>query len=219
MGEVDVNAVSDIVLISLQIIGTIAFAVSGALVAGRRNMDWFGVVVLAVMVAVGGGTLRDLLLGLTPVFWIESPWYIILAAIAALITVPLTRLQFNYRNYLLLSDAVGLAVFAVLGTEKALLVGVNGFAAIVMGVITGVFGGVLRDVLASRDPSILYGDFYALAALIGCMVFVLLRQLSINTLAIIWISIGVILVLRLIAIGRKWSLPTFTLDEEEERVS
>jgi uncharacterized membrane protein YeiH len=125
------------------------------------------------------------------------------------------RMQFNYRNYLLLSDAVGLAVFAVLGTQKALALGANAFVAIIMGVITGIFGGVLRDVLASRDPSILYGDIYALAALIGCTIFILLRQISINPLHVLWISIGVILILRVIAIYREWSLPEFKLEEED----
>jgi uncharacterized membrane protein YeiH len=211
----DVSAVSDAALNSLQFIGTIAFAISGALVAGRRKMDWFGVMVLAVMVAVGGGSLRDLLLGVTPVFWVQTPWFVLLAAITALLTIPLTRLQINYQNYLLLSDAVGLAVFAVLGTEKALAVGANAFVAIIMGVITGVFGGVLRDVLANRDPSILYGGFYALAALIGSTIFVLLLQTIVNPLYALWISIGIILILRLIAIIQNWSLPAFKLEGED----
>lgn len=209
----DVNSASNIALTFFQILGTIAFAISGALVAGKRKMDWFGVVVLAVMVAVGGGSVRDLLLSI-PVFWVETPWYVLLAAITALLVIPLTRLHIkNYQNYLRLSDSIGLAVFAVLGTGKALDVGANAFTAIIMGVITGVVGGVLRDVLASRDPSILYGDFYALAALIGCTVFVLLQQTSLNSLNTLWISIGVIFISRLIAIMRKWSLPEFSLEE------
>ena len=212
----DTSAVSDVALSFFQIIGTIAFAVSGALVAGRRKMDWFGVVVLAVMVAVGGGSVRDVLLGVTPVFWVETPWYVLLAAITALLVIPSTRLHIkNYQNYLRLSDSIGLAVFAILGAGKALDIGANAFAAVIMGVITGVFGGILRDVLANRDPSILYGDFYALAALIGCTVFVLLMQTSLNPLNTLWISIGIILVLRLIAIFRKWSLPEFRLEHED----
>lgn len=211
----DINATSDGILNLLQVIGTIAFAISGALVAGRRKMDWFGVVVLAVMVAVGGGSLRDLLLGVTPVFWIESPWFVLLAGVTALVTIPLKRLTLNYRNYLLLSDAVGLAVFAILGTEKALAVGTNAFVAIIMGVITGVFGGVLRDVLANRDPSILYGGIYALAALIGCTIYVLLLQTSVSSLNTLWVSMGLILVIRLVAIIREWSLPAFKLEQED----
>lgn len=106
-------------------------------------------------------------------------------------------------------------MFAVLGTEKALAVGANAFVAVVMGVITGVFGGVLRDVLANRDPSILYGDIYALAAMIGCTTFVLLLQTSISPLYTLWLSIGIVLVLRLIAIIRNWSLPEFKLEDED----
>jgi uncharacterized membrane protein YeiH len=212
----DVDAASDVALNFLQFIGTIAFAISGALVAGRRKMDWFGVVVLAVMVAVGGGSLRDLLLGVTPVFWVQTPWFVLLAGITALLTIPLNRLGgSNHQNFLLLSDAVGLAVFAVLGTEKALEVGANAFVAIIMGVVTGVFGGVLRDLLASRRPAILYGDFYALAAMIGCSIFVLLLLIPVNPLNALWISIGAILVLRLIAIIRNWSLPEFALEDKD----
>jgi uncharacterized membrane protein YeiH len=195
MEVVDVDAAADVILKILQVVGTIAFAISGALAAGRRKMDWFGVVVLAVMVAVGGGSVRDVLLGATPVFWVQSPWFVILAGITALATIPVTRLRFNYRNYLLLSDALGLAVFAVLGTERTLALGGNGFVAIIMGVTTGVFGGVLRDVFASRDPSILYNDIYALAALIGCITYVLVLQTPLDPLYTLWISIGVILIL------------------------
>jgi uncharacterized membrane protein YeiH len=211
----DVTEASNIILNFMQVIGTIAFAVSGALAAGRRKMDWFGVVVLAVIVAVGGGSLRDMLLGLTPVFWVRSIWFVLLAGITALVIIPVNRLNFNYRNYLMLSDALGLAVFAVLGTQTALAVGTHAFVAVIMGIITGVFGGILRDVLANRDASILYGDIYALAALIGCTIYVLLLQTSIFPLYALWLSMGVILVLRLIAIFRSWSLPAFELEQED----
>ena len=210
----DPSTTSDTILIALQVIGTVAFAISGALLAGRQKMDWFGVVVLAVIVAVGGGSLRDLLLGITPVFWVQSPWFIVLAGIVALVTIPLIRLGVYRRNYLLLSDAMGLAVVAVLGTEKALEFGANAFIAIIMGVITGVFGGILRDLLANRDPTIFYGGIYAFAALIGCAIFVLLLQTSIPSLTALWFSIAVILVIRLVAIFRDWSLPEFRLEEE-----
>lgn len=210
----DVSAISDNVLDILQVIGTIAFAASGALAAGKKGMDWFGVVVLAVMVSVGGGSLRDMLLGLTPVFWVESPWYVLVAAFTAMVIIPITRLQFNYQNYLSLSDAIGLAVFAVLGTQTALAQGVNGFVAIIMGVVTGVFGGVLRDVLANAKPSILYGDIYALAAMAGCTAFVLLLNTAVPPLYSLWISIGIVFVLRLFAIYRDWSLPNVDLENE-----
>jgi len=209
----DIYIVSGNMLNILQALGTVAFAVSGALVAGRRKMDWFGVVVLAVMVAVGGGSLRDMLLGVTPVFWVESPWFVLLAVITALVTIPVARSGFNPQHSLMLSDAIGLAVFAILGTEKSLELGVNAFVAIIMGIVTGTFGGVLRDVLANRDPSILYGDIYALAAMAGCTIFVLLMQTAIPSPYALWMSIGVVLILRVIAITRNWSIPEFRLKD------
>lgn len=214
----DAATVSDAALDVLQVVGTIAFAISGVLVAGGRKMDWFGVVVLGVLVAVGGGSLRDLLLG-APVFWIESPWFVALAAATAgvtiaLVSLPAVRLTtLHYRNLRLLSDALGLAVFAVLGTQKALEFGTSGFVAIVMGVITGIFGGIMRDVFANQRPAVLYGGIYALAALAGCVVFVMLSETSTSQLVAVWVSFLVILVLRLVAIVRHWSLPEVTVRE------
>lgn len=214
----DTATVSDTALDVLQVVGTIGFAISGALVAGSRKMDWFGVVVLAVMVAVGGGTLRDVLLG-APVFWIESPSFIVLAAATALVAVALVIIPtvslttVHYRNARLLSDALGLAVFATLGTQKALELGTSGFVAIVMGVITGIFGGIMRDVMANRPPPVLYGGIYALAAFAGCVVFVVLSDTSTPPLVVLWASFAVILVVRLVAIARQWSLPEFTVRE------
>ena len=214
----DAATASDAALDVLQIVGTIAFAISGVLVAGGRKMDWFGVVVLGVIVAVGGGTLRDLLLG-APVFWIESPWFVVLAAATALVTVALVSIPqvhlttLHYRNLRLLSDALGLAVFAALGTQKALDMGTSGFVAITMGVITGIFGGIMRDILANRPPAVLYGGIYALAALVGCAMFVVLSETSVSPVVVLWISVAVILVLRVVAIVRHWSLPEVTVQE------
>jgi uncharacterized membrane protein YeiH len=215
---VDAATASDTAVNVLQVVGTIGFAISGALVAGSRKMDWFGVVVLAVMVAVGGGTLRDVLLG-APVFWIESPWFVLLAAATALVAVALVIIPtlslttVHYRNARLLSDALGLAVFAALGTQKALELGTSGLVAIIMGVITGIFGGIMRDVLANRPPAVLYGGIYATAALAGCVVFVVLSETSTSPVVVLWASFAVILVLRLVAIARQWSLPEFTVQE------
>jgi uncharacterized membrane protein YeiH len=214
----DAAIASDTALDVLQVVGTIAFAISGVLVAGGRKMDWFGVVVLGVMVAVGGGTLRDLLLG-APVFWVESPWFVALAAATALVTVALVNTPavnlttLHYRNLRLLSDALGLAVFAALGTQKALDMGTSGFVAIIMGVITGIFGGIMRDILANQPPAVLYGGIYALAALAGCAMFVVLSETSASPVVVLWISFAVILVLRVVAIVRHWSLPEVTVQE------
>jgi uncharacterized membrane protein YeiH len=119
----------------------------------------------------------------------------------------------HYRNLRLLSDALGLAVFAALGTQKALDMGTSGFVAIIMGVITGIFGGIMRDILANRPPAVLYGGIYALAALAGCAMFVVLSETSVSPVVVLWISVAVILVLRVVAIARQWSLPEVTVQE------
>lgn len=202
-------------LMSLQLIGIAAFAVSGALVAGERQMDWFGAIVLGVIVAVGGGTLRDVLLDV-PVFWIGAPWYIVLAGAAALATIPLARWSQRVRRPISIADAVGLAVFVVLGTQKALDAGTPGFVAILMGVITGIFGGIIRDVLANRSPIILRKEIYALAALTGATLYVLGQYLEVPAMLNLWGSMAVILVIRLLAIARDWSIPTFRVEPGDQ---
>ncbi len=202
-------------LVFLQFVGIAAFAVSGALVAGEREMDWFGVVVLGVIVAVGGGTIRDMMLGATPVFWIVSPWYVAVASVFALATIPLARWGIEVRRPMLIADAIGLAVFAVLGTRKALEMGTSGPVAVIMGVVTGVFGGVIRDVLANRTPIILKREVYALAALVGAALFVVFAQFEVPASLDLWGSIAVALLIRLLALARRWSIPTFRIEPAE----
>lgn len=202
-------------LMFFQFIGLAAFAVSGALVAGERQMDWFGVVVMGIIVAVGGGTLRDMMLGATPVFWITSPWYVAVASVFALGTIPLMRWGIAVRRPMLIADAIGLAVFAVLGTRKALEMGTTGSVAVIMGIVTGIFGGVIRDVLANRTPIILRQEVYALAALVGGLVFVILHRLDVAPALALWGSIGVALIIRLLALARRWSIPIFKIEPSE----
>jgi uncharacterized membrane protein YeiH len=134
--------------------GTIAFAISGALVAGRKHMDIVGVVVLGTIVAVGGGTTRDLLLGEVPVFWINNPTFVIVGALTALATIPLfktgTLAVMQRYNLIQLSDAAGMALFVVTGTNVALVAGADNLAAAIVGVIAGVGGGILRDLMANE---------------------------------------------------------------------
>ena len=202
-------------LMFFQVIGVAAFAISGALVAGERQMDWFGVVVLGVIVAVGGGTLRDMMLGATPVFWIVSPWYVAVASAFALATIPLVRWGIAVRRPMLIADAIGLAVFAVLGTRKALEMGTPGSVAVIMGVVTAIFGGVIRNVLANRTPIILKQEIYALAALVGAVVFVAMGRLDVPAPIGLWGAIGVTLAIRLIALARRWRVPTFRVEPSE----
>jgi uncharacterized membrane protein YeiH len=202
-------------LIALQLVGIAAFAVSGALVAGERQMDWFGVMVLGIIVAVGGGTVRDVLLDL-PVFWIAAPWYVVMAGACALAAIPLAGWAHRVRRPVAIADAIGLAVFVALGTRKALEMGTSGFVAVVMGVVTGIVGGIIRDVLANRTPIILRKEVYALAALCGAALFVLAEGLGAAAGVGLWLSIAAVLTIRLLAIFYNWSIPTFKVEPGDQ---
>ena len=159
-------------IVVLEMLGTAAFAVSGALAASRKNMDIFGFTVLALMPAVGGGTLRDLILDRTPVFWVANPWYVAVALSAAL-AVFLRRFRPGGRMRLLVwVDALGLALFAALGTEISLEFGAGPLVAVMLGVTTGVAGGMIRDIICNEIPLVLTGDIYATAAFAAGLVFV-----------------------------------------------
>jgi uncharacterized membrane protein YeiH len=153
-------------------------AISGVLAAEGKRLDLFGAMVLALVTAVGGGTIRDLCLGTLPVFWIQAPDHVTWALFAALGTFVLARFYEMPNRALAIADACGLALFAIIGTEKALLIGSPGLVAVLMGIVTGVAGGILRDVLRSEIPWVLRAEveLYATAAGIGATAFVLMRQ-------------------------------------------
>lgn len=195
----------------LEVGGTVAFGVSGAAVAVRAGMDWLGVVVLAVVTAVGGGTLRDLLLGDGPVWWVEQSWPVLLAVASAFVVILLghrvRHVSLDSQRSVLLADAVGLAAFTVSGTLVSLTAGVPWWEAVVLGVVTGAGGGVLRDVLAQRRPLILVGQIYALAAFAGALLVASLVEADVSVTVARWPGVAVIVVVRLAAIRWNWSLP------------
>ena len=197
--------------LALQLVGTVAFAVSGAAVAVRAGMDWLGIAVLAVVTAVGGGTLRDLLLGRLPVGWITDPWPVWVALGTAAVVVAEAywhpRRAPDARRLVLVADAAGLAVFTAAGTELALASGTSGPVAVLLGMITGTGGGVARDVLARQRPLVLAGQIYALSAAAGALVLVALTETGAPGEAARWAAVAVTLVLRLLAIRYSWSLP------------
>jgi uncharacterized membrane protein YeiH len=201
----------------LEYAGTIAFAVSGALLAARKRMDLVGVLVLGCIVAVGGGTARDLLLQ-QPVFWVASPTFVVVAAAAAVATLPLHRqgiIQWGQRyNLISVSDAAGMALFVITGTNVALQANASPIAAALVGVIAGVGGGIIRDVLAIEIPDVLRnGQFYASAAFIGAVLYVLLLELPVSPLALFWLPILVIFTIRIYSLRRGWGVPTVSLTE------
>lgn len=186
-------------------------AISGVLAAEGKRMDLFGAVVLALVTAVGGGTIRDLCLGVRPVFWIQAPDHITWSLVAAVGTFVLARFFEIPGRALTLADAFGLALFGIVGTEKALMLGSPGVIAVLLGIVTGVAGGILRDVLRSEIPWVLRAEveLYATAVGIGATVFVLLESYFPPSESHRYAAMSVILLLRLAAMKWKVRLPTF----------
>lgn len=201
----------------LDLFGVVVFAFSGALMAGRYQLDPFGVVVLSAVTAIGGGTIRDLILD-APVFWITDPLYLYVILATAVLTIILIRCPKRIpKRFLLIADAFGLALFAVLGTQKALTLGAPISVAIVMGTITGVAGGMIRDVLCNVIPMILRQEIYATAAILGGGMYVFFNYLGWSeNFATVCAILGA-LKLRLAAIYWQVSLPAFQIIEKDER--
>jgi uncharacterized membrane protein YeiH len=199
----------DALLRWLDVAGVAVFAISGALVAARKRLDVVGFMVVGVLTGFGGGTLRDLLLGRTPIFWLQRPELIAAAALAALAVFMLRpRLNGGFAA-LLWADALGMALYAVLGAEIALLSGAQAWAAVLLGVVTASFGGVLRDIVCDELPLLLQREIYALAALAGASVFVGLRLEGVwrDTALLCGMTVG--FAIRGAAIRFGWSLPTY----------
>lgn len=159
----------DLILLLADRIGVFVFALSGGIAAVRRDMDLFGVIVLAFLPAVGGGTLRDIILN-QPVFWLEDTYYLGLAALGGLAAFFFTKFIEEFKP-LRWADAVGMALFAVVGAQKAAMLGHNFVVVVIMGAMTASAGGLIRDVVANQDPLLLKEDIYATAALLGALVY------------------------------------------------
>lgn len=194
---------------ALDLFGTAVFAVSGCLAAGRRRMDLFGALVLGAVTALGGGTLRDLVLGLRPVFWIDRPVYLWTALAAGLATFAVVRVGRVPRRALLISDALGLAVFTVLGCVTAAAVVDSALVVVLMGMLSGVAGGITRDILSAEVPLIFRAEIYATASLSGGVVHVLLTNLEVTGPAPLVAGIVTTLALRLAALRWRLALPRF----------
>lgn len=185
-------------------------AVTGALAAEGRRMDLFGVLVLALVTSLGGGTLRDLVLDV-PVFWSTDDWFLWTGLAAGTLTFGAVRYWHPPHQFLLIADAIGLAFVAVLGTEKALAHETTATTAIVLGVVTGVAGGILRDILCGEVPLVFRREtyFYATAAFGGDLVYVLMHQAAFDRATCLLVAAGVILGLRLAGLRWKLALPVF----------
>ena len=199
----------------LDLLGVAVFAVSGALAAGRKNLDWVGVLVLSVVTAIGGGTLRDLLLNRDTVFWIADPTYLWVIIATTFLTIGFFRLFKPAFKHLLVADALGLALFTILGAQIAEVEGATPLVIVVMGITTGVAGGILRDILLNEIPLLFRSDepLYSVAALVGVLLYLLLQQLGLDTLTSSLFGMVLITLVRLAAIFYKIQLPTFRVTE------
>jgi uncharacterized membrane protein YeiH len=191
----------------LDLVGTCVFALSGATLAVRARMDLFGVLVLAIVTAVSGGILRDLLIGVVPPAAIADWQPVALAAISGAICFMWPGLVERMRHPVQFFDAAGLGVFAVAGAQRALDVGLNAPMAAVLGMVTGIGGGIVRDVLMARVPVVLQAEIYALAALLGALVVVLGAQFGLSPAMTAPAGAALCLFLRIMAIYRGWKLP------------
>lgn len=191
----------------LDLTGTIAFAASGAWIAVKKEMDLFGVVVLGMVTAIGGGTIRDLLLGDLPPFCLQNEIYLWLPIATALLVFFLHRYLPKLMQPLLYLDAIGLGTFVVIGTSKALLFETGPIGAVLMGILTGTAGGVIRDVLANEVPLILRKEIYASACMFGGILLVVLHQLQTPQQITLLAAAGSVILIRILAVNFNWSLP------------
>ena len=199
----------------LQLLGAAVFATSGALAAGRKRMDVLGVVVIAIVTAIGGGTIRDLLLDRHPVFWIEDPTPLVVSAIAAALTFAYVRFRRPPSNSLAIADALGLALFTISGAQIAQRAMVDPIVVVVMGTMTGVAGGVIRDALSAEVPLIFRkGELYATTAIVGATLYLLLETAGVQREMAALAGMVAIAGLRLAAILWGLHLPVLPIRDE-----
>ena len=195
---------------TLEMLGTAAFAASGALAASRKRMDIFGFCVLAMMPAVGGGTIRDIIIGRLPVFWVSDNHYVAVAIIAALVVFFAPHRKPGGRRQLLIwADALGLALFAALGTEICLAHDTGALVAVMLGVTTAVTGGMIRDVICNEIPLILSREIYATAAFAASLAYVFTDRLALGDNVALAVAVVTGLAVRGLSIVYNWSLPSF----------
>ena len=192
---------------TIDILGTIAFAISGVLVAMNKKMDLFGILIIAFVTAVGGGTLRDVLIGQTPVGWMKDMTFTYVILGSAVFAV-LVRNKINYlRTSLFLFDTIGIGLYTVVGVEKGISAGLHPIICIALGTISACFGGVIRDILCNEIPVIFRKEIYATACILGGLSYFLIRKLPLESDFVFIISGAIVILVRLLAVKFKIALP------------
>lgn len=190
----------------IEVLGTFAFAISGIRLASAKKFDWFGAFVVGFVTAIGGGTVRDLFLDLTP-FWMQNSLYLWCTLGALIFVMVFHKYLVHLNNTFFAFDSIGLGLFVVVGVEKTLSLGFEPWVAIIMGAITGSVGGVLRDVFINEIPLIFRKDIYALACVVGGMVFTTLYALNVNLFINEVLTASIVIVIRFLAVKYHWHLP------------
>lgn len=193
----------------LELIGTFVFAISGALAVDEKDQDWFGAGFTGFVTAIGGGTLRDILLGSYPLVWIADVQFLYAIFAGILFASVFYKWLLRLRRTLSLFDTLGIALFTIVGTEKALSLGVDPVIAAIMGMFTAVMGGVIRDTLTNETPVIFQKEVYASPCLAGAFVYIGLANLEVHRTFAFLLSVLLIIVIRLVAVKYNLSLPKF----------
>lgn len=205
---------ADTLLLILSFAAYVAQAMTAALAAGRRTMDWVGVALLGAITALGGGSLRDVLLGHYPLSWVHDPYLLGLTSGAALLTIALARVVHHFRLMFLVLDAIGLVVFSIIGCDVAIGLGEPIVIVVVAGMITGCAGGVLRDVLCNDVPLLFRSELYASVSVVTSALYVGGHVLGIAHTIVTLVAFAVGLAFRLLAIRFKWEMPKFVYDRD-----
>lgn len=194
----------------LEIIGTLVFAVSGIITASERKMDPFGASVIAFITAVGGGTVRDVLIGSVPVGWMLNLHYLYAILAGILITFFLKKQIMRLHKTIFLFDAIGIGLFTILGLQKTMSAELSPLIGVIMGTVSAVFGGVLRDIFSNRVPLIFRNEIYATACILGGLLFLLLSYLGVEELISTLSAMLFVIMLRILAVRYKWYLPAMS---------
>lgn len=202
---------------TLDILGTISFSISGVLVAMSKRMDPFGVLIIAFVTAVGGGTLRDIMVGVEPVSWMRNMTFVYVIIASAIFAVVFRNYLKHLRRSLFLFDTIGIGLYTVVGIETGLVAGLHPLICIALGTMTACFGGVTRDILCNEIPVIFRKEIYATACIVGGLTYFALRQFLEDENYLFIIAGLVVIIIRLIAVRFKISLPSlYKIEEEEE---
>ncbi|WP_238480265.1 trimeric intracellular cation channel family protein [Mangrovibacterium lignilyticum] len=200
-------------LLLFDYIGTFVFAISGTLTAANKRLDFFGATMIGFVTAVGGGSLRDMMLGDLPVSWMRDLNYFWLIIAGVLVTIVFGKVVMKLKKTLFLFDTIGIAVFTILGLKKALLMGINIPMAVMMGLASAVVGGVIRDTLCNELPLIFHREVYATACIVGALVYLLLNYLGLNEHICELATVITIIAIRIVVVRFDIALPKVELKE------